>query len=87
MSKGRHLPARTLLIHGARAVICQRADACSWISEVVNRRNKKVAAVALGGGAAENLNGLISGLKVAPYWIGLRAPSEILIGSSLYQRM
>ena len=36
--------------HSSRAVIyrvSQRADACSWISGVVNRRNNNVAAVAL----------------------------------------
>lgn len=41
---------RTLLIHGARSVIyhvSQRTDACNWISSVVSRRNKNVAAVAL----------------------------------------
>ncbi|AXK40555.1 IS110 family transposase [Crenobacter cavernae] len=44
---------RTLLIHGARAVIFQAArktepDAtCNWVNQVVNRRNKNVAAVAL----------------------------------------
>lgn len=42
---------RTLLIHGARSVIYhaekKSTDACSWVSAVVNRRNKNVAAVAL----------------------------------------
>jgi transposase len=50
MSKRGDTYLRTLLIHGARSVIhrvSQRADACSWISGVVNRRNKNVAAVAL----------------------------------------
>lgn len=50
MSKRGDTYLRTLLIHGARSVIyrvSQRADACSWISSVVNRRNKNVAAVAL----------------------------------------
>lgn len=50
MSKRGDTYLRTLLIHGARSVIyrvTQRADACSWISGVVNRRNKNVAAVAL----------------------------------------
>ena len=50
MSKRGDTYLRTLLIHGARSVIYrvnQRADACSWISSVVNRRNKNVAAVAL----------------------------------------
>jgi transposase len=50
MSKRGDTYLRTLLIHGARSVIyrvSQRADSCSWISGVVNRRNKNVAAVAL----------------------------------------
>lgn len=50
MSKRGDTYLRTLLIHGARSVIyrvSQRTDACSWISGVVNRRNKNVAAVAL----------------------------------------
>ncbi len=50
MSKRGDTYLRTLLIHGARSVIYrvgQRADACNWISSVVNRRNKNVAAVAL----------------------------------------
>lgn len=50
MSKRGDTYLRTLLIHGARSVIyrlSQRADACNWISGVVNRRNKNVAAVAL----------------------------------------
>jgi transposase len=51
MSKRGDTYLRTLLIHGARSVIyrvTQKADACSnWISAVVNRRNKNVAAVAL----------------------------------------
>ena len=41
---------RTLLIHGARSVIYragQKADPCSWVNAVVQRRNKNVAAVAL----------------------------------------
>lgn len=41
---------RTLLIHGARSVIyhaAKRPESCSWVSAVVNRRNKNVAAVAL----------------------------------------
>ncbi|WP_199154717.1 IS110 family transposase [Chromobacterium sp. ASV23] len=44
---------RTLLIHGARAVIFHATrktepDAtCNWVNQVVNRRNKNVAAVAL----------------------------------------
>lgn len=41
---------RTLLIHGARSVIyhaAKRPESCTWISTIVNRRNKNVAAVAL----------------------------------------
>ena len=41
---------RTLLIHGARSVVYragQKADSCSWVKAVVQRRNKNVAAVAL----------------------------------------
>lgn len=41
---------RTLLIHGARSVIhweSKRADSCSWLSGVLKRRHKNVAAVAL----------------------------------------
>ncbi len=50
MSKRGDTYLRTLLIHGARSVIyrvSQKGDACNWISAVVNRRNKNVAAVAL----------------------------------------
>jgi transposase len=41
---------RTLLIHGARSVIhweSKKPDSCSWLSGVLKRRNKNVAAVAL----------------------------------------
>lgn len=44
---------RTLLIHGARAVIYHTQNKapddlqCSWVNAVVQRRNKNVAAVAL----------------------------------------
>jgi transposase len=41
---------RTLLIHGARSVIyhaAKKLDSCSWLSALVSRRNKNVAAVAL----------------------------------------
>ena len=41
---------RTLLIHGARSVIhweSRKPDSCSWVSGVLRRRNKNVAAVAL----------------------------------------
>jgi len=41
---------RTLMIRGARSVIyhaAKKPESCSWVSAVVNRRNKNVAAVAL----------------------------------------
>lgn len=41
---------RTLLIHGARSVLShawRRADQCSWLHRLVQRRNANVAAVAL----------------------------------------
>ncbi|MBF6617063.1 MAG: IS110 family transposase [Candidimonas sp.] len=41
---------RTLLIHGARSVLAhawRRADQCSWLHRLVQRRNANVAAVAL----------------------------------------
>jgi transposase len=41
---------RTLLIHGARSVIYReqnKADSCSWVKSVANRRNHNIAAVAL----------------------------------------
>ena len=41
---------RTLLIHGARSVIFhseRKADSCTWVKALVERRNKNVAAVAL----------------------------------------
>jgi len=41
---------RTLLIHGARSVIhweTRKPDSCSWVSGVLKRRNKNIAAVAL----------------------------------------
>lgn len=50
MSKRGDSYLRTLLIHGARSVIYragQKADSCSWVNAVVQRRNKNVAAVAL----------------------------------------
>ena len=50
MSKRGDTYLRTLLIHGARSVIYragQRTESCQWINNVVNRRNKNVAAVAL----------------------------------------
>ncbi|MBT2303989.1 transposase, partial [Variovorax paradoxus] len=50
MSKRGDSYLRTLLIHGARSVIyraAQKADSCSWVNAVVQRRNKNIAAVAL----------------------------------------
>lgn len=41
---------RTLLIHGAQSVIyhaAKRPESCTWVSAMVSRRNKNVAAVAL----------------------------------------
>lgn len=41
---------RTMLIHGARAVVYwadKKPDTCSWVKGIVSRRNKNVAAVAL----------------------------------------
>ena len=41
---------RTLLIHGARSVIFHtqhKADSCTWVKALAERRNKNVAAVAL----------------------------------------
>lgn len=50
MSKRGDSYLRTLLIHGARAVIYraqQKLESGGWINGVINRRNKNVAAVAL----------------------------------------
>ena len=50
MSKRGDSYLRTLLIHGARSVIYragQKANPCSCINAVVQRRNKNIAAVAL----------------------------------------
>ena len=50
MSKRGDTYLRTLLIHGARAVLSQawrRVDQCSWLHRLVQRRNANVAAVAL----------------------------------------
>jgi transposase len=41
---------RTMLIHGARAVIYwadKRPETCSWVNGIVSRRNRNVAAVAI----------------------------------------
>jgi transposase len=50
MSKRGDTYLRTLLIHGARSVIFraqQKVDKVGWLNELVQRRNKNVAAVAL----------------------------------------
>lgn len=50
ISKRGDIYLRTLLIHGARSVIhweTRKPDSCSWVSGVLKRRNKNVAAVAL----------------------------------------
>lgn len=50
MSKRGDAWLRTMLIHGARAVIyqaTQKADPHNWVYKVAKRRNKNVAAVAL----------------------------------------
>lgn len=50
ISKRGDIYLRTLLIHGARSVIhweSRKPDSCSWVSGVLKRRNKNVAAVAL----------------------------------------
>lgn len=50
ISKRGDIYLRTLLIHGARSVIhweSRKPDCCSWVSGVLKRRNKNVAAVAL----------------------------------------
>lgn len=50
ISKRGDMYLRTLLIHGARSVIyhaAKRPESCTWVSAVVSRRNKNVAAVAL----------------------------------------
>lgn len=50
ISKRGDIYLRTLLIHGARSVIHwegRKPDSCSWVSGVLKRRNKNVAAVAL----------------------------------------
>ena len=50
ISKRGDIYLRTLLIHGARSVIhweSRKPVSCSWVSGVLKRRNKNVAAVAL----------------------------------------
>lgn len=63
MSKRGDSYLRTLLIHGARSVIYragQKADPCSWINAVVQRRNKNVAAVALANKNARTIWALLA---------------------------
>ena len=54
---------RTLLIHGARSVIhhaSKRADSTCWVNQVVERRNKNVAAVALANKNARTVWALLA---------------------------
>lgn len=54
---------RTLLIHGARAVVRiaeRKADAESWIKRLLSRRNKNVAAVALANKNARTIWALLA---------------------------
>ena len=54
---------RTLLIHGARVVIYhagKRADSSGWLNQVVARRNKNVAAVALANKNARTVWALLA---------------------------
>ena len=63
MSKRGDSYLRTMLIHGARAVIyraSQRADADSWLVKLTNRRNKNVAAVALANKTARTIWALLA---------------------------
>ena len=58
MSKRGDAYLRTMLIHGARAVIyraMQRADVASWLVKLTNRRNKNIAAVALANKTARTV--------------------------------
>lgn len=63
MSKRGDAYLRTMLIHGARAVIyraTQRADAESWLVKLATRRNKNVAAVALANKIARTVWALLA---------------------------
>lgn len=54
---------RTLLIHGARIVIhhaSKRADSCSWLNQMVARRNKNITAVALANKNARTVWALLA---------------------------
>ena len=63
MSKRGDAYLRTMLIHGARAVIyraMQRADVASWLVKLTNRRNKNIAAVALANKTARTVWALLA---------------------------
>lgn len=63
ISKRGDVYLRTLLIHGARAVVYragQKAESCSWINAVVQRRNRNVAAVALANKNARTVWALLA---------------------------
>lgn len=75
---------RTLLIHGARSVIhweskraeSQKSESCSWLSGVLKRRNKNVAAVALANKNARIVWALLAHDR--PYradYVSVRAPA------------
>lgn len=54
---------RTLLIHGARVVVhhaSKRADSCNWVNQMVARRNKNIAAVALANKNARTVWALLA---------------------------
>ncbi|CAL8480534.1 transposase (plasmid) [Caballeronia sp. S22] len=58
MSKRGDAYLRTMLIHGAKSVICQamqKADPKNWVFNVVARRNKNVAAVAVANKTARTI--------------------------------
>jgi transposase len=62
MSKRGDAYLRTMLIHGARAVIyrsTQRADAETWLFKLTTRRNKNIAAVALANKTARTIWALL----------------------------
>lgn len=63
MSKRGDAYLRTMLIHGARAVIyrsTQRADPKCWVFNVTTRRNKNIAAVALANETARVVRALLA---------------------------
>lgn len=70
---------RTLLIHGARSVIYragQKAEPCSWVNAVVQRRNKNVAAVALANKNARIVWALLAHER--RYEAGYRKAAEVV---------